>query len=65
MINTNDLWEAIGNLEEDDVSHVLTKLFTLYEERHRRHPDDDATLLFFQHLSQAVAQTSECNLNRR
>ncbi len=65
MINTNDLWEAIGDLEEEDVPHVLTKLFTLYEERLSRHPDDEATLLFFQHLSQAMAQTSECNLNRR
>jgi len=65
MINTNDLWEALGDLEEEDVPHVLTKLFILYEERLSRNPDDTTTILFFQHLSQAVAQTSECNLNRR
>ena len=65
MTKTNDLWEAIGDLEEDDVPHVLTKLFTMYEERQQLNPDDEAAALFFQHLSQAVAQTNECNLNRR
>lgn len=64
-INTNNLWEAIGDLEEEDVPHVLTKLFTIYEERLSRHPDDEATRLFFQYLSQALTQTKECNLNRR
>ncbi|MBU0944024.1 MAG: hypothetical protein KJ804_14885 [Proteobacteria bacterium] len=65
MINTNELWEAMGDLEEEDVPHVLTKLFTLYEERLSRLPDDEATQLFFQHLSQVMTQTKECNLNRR
>lgn len=64
-INTSELWEAIGDLAEEDVPHVLTRLFTSYEERLNHHPDDEATLLFFQLLSQAVAQTDECNLNRR
>jgi hypothetical protein len=65
MTNTNDLWEALGEVEEDDVPHVLTKLFTIYEERLNRRPDDQAAQLFFQHLSQALEQVNECNLNRR
>lgn len=64
-LNTNDLWETMGELGEDDVPHVLTKLFTIYEERLSRTPDDEATLLFFKHLGQALAQVDSCNLNRR
>lgn len=65
MINTSDLWDTVGDLEEEDIPHVLTKLFLLYEERLNRNPDDEAAALFFQHLAQVVSQTSECNLNRR
>ncbi len=65
MTNTNDLWEALGDVEEDDISHVLTRLFTIYEERLSRTPDDQTAQLFFQYLSQALEQVSECNLNRR
>ena len=65
MSKTNDLWEAIGNLEEDDIPHVLTKLFTIYEEKLQRNPDDEAVIDFFRHLSQALDQVNECNLNRR
>lgn len=65
IIKTNDLWEALGDLQEEDIPHVLTKLFTIYEERLNRRPDDEAAQLFFQHLSQVVTQTGECNLNRR
>lgn len=64
-MNTNELWEAIGNLEEEDIPHVLTKLFTIYEERLSQKPDDEATALFFKHLRQALDQVGDCNLNRR
>lgn len=65
MTNRNDLWEALGDLEEDDVPHVLTRLFTIYEERLNNKPDDEPAQLFFQHLSQTLGQVNECNLNRR
>jgi len=65
MKNTNDLWETLGDVEEDDIPHVLTKLFTIYEEKLERNPDDGAAKTFFKHLSQALTQVSECNLNRR
>ncbi len=65
MINTNDLWEILGDTEEDDIPHVLTKLFTIYEEKLQRKPEDKAVIDFFRNLSQALAQVNECNLNRR
>ena len=65
MINTNDLWEILGDTEEDDIPHVLTKLFTIYEEKFQLNPEDPAVIDFFNHLSQALAQVNECNLNRR
>ncbi|MEN8199579.1 MAG: hypothetical protein ABFR63_05845 [Thermodesulfobacteriota bacterium] len=55
----------MGNIGEDDIPHVLTKLFTIYEERLDRSPDDEACHLFFKHLRQALEQVDECNLNRR
>ena len=65
MTTTSDLWEALGQVELDDAPHVLTKLFTIYEERQSHKPDDEATQLFFKHLKQALEQVGECNLNRR
>ena len=64
-MNTNELWEIMGDLEEDDVPHVLTKLFTIYEERLSRKVDDETAILFFKHLGQALDQVNDCNLNRR
>lgn len=64
-MNTNDLWEKVGDLEGEDVPYVLTKLFTIYEERLSRMPEDKATVLFFKLLGQALEQVDGCNLNRR
>jgi hypothetical protein len=65
MMNTNELWEALGDVEEDDIPHLLTRLFTICEERLSRKPDDETAQLFFQHRNQALEQVIECNLNRR
>ncbi len=65
MVNTNDLWEIIGNLEEDDIPHVLTNLFTVYEEKLKNNPDDKAASDFFRNLSRVLKLVCECNLNRR
>ena len=65
MTTANDVWEELGELAEEDAVHVLTRLFTMYEEQQRRSPDDDAAALFFRNLSIAIGQASECNLNRR
>ena len=65
MTGSGDLWEALGALEEEEASHVLTRLFTMYEERLTADPDDEATRLFFRNLGTAIDQVSQCNLNRR
>ncbi|HIP39702.1 MAG TPA: hypothetical protein EYG88_10050 [Desulfocapsa sulfexigens] len=65
MVNTNDLWEKMGDLEEDDLPHVLTNLFAVYEEKLKNNPDDKAASDFFKHLSRVLKLVSECNLNRR
>lgn len=65
MSSSNKAWEHLGELAEEDAVHVLTRLFTMYEEQEQRHPNDEATALFFRNLISALGQTSECNLNRR
>ncbi len=65
MTDTNDLWELLGDMEEEDLPHVLTKLFTIYEEILERTPDDQGAKSFFEHLSRVLSQVSDCNLNRR
>lgn len=65
MESTNDLWEQIGDLGDDDLPHVLTNLFTVYEKRLTDTPDDEAASDFFKYLSQVLRHVSECNLNRR
>ncbi len=65
MTTVNDVWEQLGELAEEDAVHVLTRLFTMYEEHQQRKPDDEAASLFFRNLATAVSQANECNLNRR
>ena len=65
MRSPNDLWEAIGLLGEDEVPHVLTKLFSMYEELLTRDPGDENGALFFRNLDTAISQATLCNLNRR
>jgi hypothetical protein len=65
MRSPNDLWEAIGSLAEDETTHVITKLFTMYEERLAKDPEDENALLFFRNLDTAISQSTLCNLNRR
>lgn len=65
MRNTNDLWEALGAVDPEETSHVLTKLFVVYEQLLANNPQDKEALLFFRNLDTALSQTTECNLNRR
>lgn len=62
---SNTAWEHLGELTEEDALHVLTRLFSMYEEEEQRHPGDKAASLFFRNLLTALGQTSACNLNRR
>ena len=65
MKNPNDLWDEIGSLPDEELPHVITKLFAAYEERLKRNPNDEEALLFFRNLENAIKETSTCNLNRR
>lgn len=62
---SNQLWEDLGELAEEEALHVLTKLFETYEALHVQNPDDPAVLGFFNKLDTALRLTRECNLNRR
>jgi hypothetical protein len=52
-------------LSDDELLHVITKLFAIYEAELLRAPDNEAVLRFFRHLGDAVSQTRDCNSNRR
>ena len=61
----NDIWEELGELPDEEVMHVLTKLFALYEDRLKKNPADQDALVFFRNLDNVIGLTSGCNLNRR
>lgn len=65
MAAINDLWEKIGELSEEESSHVLTRLFSSFEERLTADPEDSSALQFFLSLENAVNFCRDCNLNRR
>ncbi len=64
-LRVNEVWALLGDLEEEDAMHVLTRLFTMYEEQARSDSADKGNNIFFRNLATAITQASECNLNRR
>ena len=65
MRSTNDLWGEIGELAENEILHVITQLFGVYEASLQRDPDNQEALKFFRNLDNALTMTCECNSNRR
>jgi len=65
MRNSNDLWEALGGVPDEELSHVLTRLFTAYEQLLAVDPANREAQLFFRNLDNALEATEQCNLNRR
>ena len=63
--NSDQIWADMGALSEDEIFHVLTKLFAQYEARLRQDPGDAGALLFFHNLDLAIGQASQCNSTRR
>ena len=63
--SSNEVWEKIGDIPDDEVIHVLTKLFLVYEELVKQNPENQEALNFFKYLDNAIEQTNQCNLNRR
>jgi hypothetical protein len=65
MRSPNDLWEALGDVNQEEAHHVLTRLFDMYEQLLKIDPQHKEALLFFRNLDNAIVMTDECNLNRR
>ncbi len=65
MRSPNDLWEAIGAIDEEESHHLLSRLFDMYEKLLQKDPESKEALLFFRNLDTALSITTECNLNRR
>lgn len=64
-MNTGRVWDALGELPDEELSHLLTRLFALYEARLAQNPGDPEALRFFANLELAITQTRQCNGNRR
>ena len=64
-MNTAEIWDALGSLPENEMAHVVTRLFALYEARLQQNPDDPEALPFFNNLNRAITETCQCNSNRR
>jgi len=65
MASSNLLWDRLGDLEEDESFHVMTRLFALYEEILERDSDNREAQHFFNNLENALDYCRQCNLNRR
>lgn len=64
-IQSEDLWEKVGSLDELELMQVLTNLYESYEQLKEREPGNSESIAFFNKLERAISQVSECNLNRR
>lgn len=64
-MNTTDLWERLGELENDQALQVLTQLFARYENNLQLNPQDPESSVFFRHLAAILEQIQTCNVNRR
>jgi len=65
MRSSNELWEALGEVGEEEAQHVLTKLFAMYEQLLEQKGPTEETDRFFLYLDKAIELSQECNLNRR
>jgi len=65
MRSPNEIWEALGDIDDEEAQHVLARLFTMYEELVTRDGETKESNRFFQNLDNAIELTQECNLNRR
>jgi hypothetical protein len=65
MKTPNDLWSDLGEVAEEEIVHVVTKLFTIYEDQLKNDPQNQEAKNFFKNLTNSIEQTTQCNLNRR
>ncbi|HIJ78940.1 MAG: hypothetical protein OEY01_07705 [Desulfobulbaceae bacterium] len=62
---SDEVWDALGSLSEDEIFQVMTKLFAHYEGKLEHNPENGEALAFFKNLGNVIAETSQCNSNRR
>ena len=65
MKSPNDIWAELGELPDEELIHMMTKLFAVYAEKLKNNSGDQEALNFFRNLDNSISQTSQCNLNRR
>lgn len=65
MKTSDEIWEDIGSVSEQELFHVMTKLFAHYEALLKHDPQHGEALHFFQALENALGETMRCNSNRR
>ena len=65
MKSPNDIWADLGELPDEEVIHMMTKLFAVYEKKLKNKPGDQEALNFFKNLDNSISQTIQCILNRR
>ncbi|WP_319548757.1 hypothetical protein [Desulfogranum marinum] len=64
-MDANNLWEILGELEQEEHEQVLIQLFMKYEERQKTNPTDSEAQQFFGYLSAIINHVRSCNVNRR
>ena len=64
-MSTNDLWDKLGNLEEEQALLVLYQLFEQYEKKIKNNPTNEEAMQFFNYLQSIISQIESCNINRR
>lgn len=64
-MNENDLWEILGDLEQEEFEQILIQLFMKYEALRKADPADNEAKQFFSYLSAIVNHVQSCNVNRR
>ena len=47
MKSPNNIWADLGELPDEEVILIMTKLFTIYEDALKNQPEDQETLNFF------------------
>ncbi len=61
----DDIWEEIGSLTEEELFHVITKLYAMYEDMLKKDPSSQEAMQFFKNMDIVITQTAQCNFNRR
>jgi hypothetical protein len=59
MKSPNDIWADLGELPDEEVIHMMTKLFAIYEDKLKNKPEDREALKFFKNLENSINQTSQ------